>query len=121
VKPTWNPPDWLFGPVWSILYFMMAVAAWLVWRTCEWNKSRPALIWFGIQLALNTAWSFLFFGMQRPDIALAEILSLWLAIAATFIAFTRRSIAAAILFAPYLAWTSFAVFLNFTIWRLNLH
>ena len=121
LKPTWNPPDWLFGPVWTILYFMMAVAAWLVWRTCEWNKSRPALIWFGIQLALNTAWSFLFFGMQRPDIALAEILVLWIAIATTFIAFTRRSAAAAILLAPYLAWTSFAVFLNFTIWRLNLH
>jgi tryptophan-rich sensory protein len=118
-KPSWNPPDWLFGPVWSMLYLMMAVAAWLVWRGHGWRAARPALTWFGIQLALNVTWSFLFFGLHRPGLALVEIISLWLSILATGIAFRQTSVAASLLLVPYLAWTSFAVFLNFALWRLN--
>lgn len=118
-KPSWNPPAWLFGPVWSVLYLMMAVAAWLVWRGHGWSAARTALNWFGIQLALNVLWSFLFFGMQRPGLAFAEIVALWLAIVATCLAFRGKSVTAAWLLTPYLAWTSFAVFLNFAIWRMN--
>jgi uncharacterized protein YbjT (DUF2867 family)/tryptophan-rich sensory protein len=118
-KPSWNPPDWLFGPVWSMLYLMMAFAAWLVWRCHGWRAARPALTWFGIQLALNVTWSFLFFGLHRPGLALVEIISLWLSILATGIAFRQTSVAASLLLVPYLAWTSFAVFLNFALWRLN--
>ena len=118
-KPSWNPPAWLFGPVWSALYLMMAVAAWLVWRGHGWKAARSALIWFGVQLAFNVLWSFLFFGMQRPGLAFAEIIALWLSIVATCFAFQGKSVTAAWLLAPYLAWTSFAVLLNFAIWRLN--
>jgi tryptophan-rich sensory protein len=118
-KPSWNPPDWLFGPVWTALYLMMAVAAWFVWRGHGWKAARSALIWFGIQLSLNVLWSFLFFGWQRPGLAFAEIIALWLAIVATGLAFQGKSVTAAWLLAPYLAWTSFATFLNFMIWRLN--
>lgn len=119
VKPDWNPPDWLFGPVWSLLYLMMAVSGWLVWRRHGWSGSRTGLIWFVVQLSLNLLWSFVFFGMQRPGLALIEILALWLSIVATCVTFHDKSRNAAILLLPYLAWTSFAVFLNFTIWKLN--
>ncbi len=118
-KPSWNPPDWLFGPVWSALYLMMAIAAWLVWRSYGWRAARSALNCFGVQLALNVLWSFLFFGLQRPGLAFAEIISLWLAIVATCLAFLAKSTTAALMLAPYLAWTSFAVILNFVIWRMN--
>lgn len=118
-KPTWNPPNWLFGPVWTTLYLAMAVAAWLVWRQAGWTASKLPLILFGVQLALNTLWSCLFFGLESPGLAFAEILLLWTAIAATMVAFWYRSKPAAVLFVPYLAWVTFAAFLNFTIWRLN--
>jgi len=119
VRPSWSPPDWLFGPVWTMLYLMMAVAAWLVWRHRGWFAARSALIWFGIQLAMNVLWSILFFGMQGPGIAFAEILVLWLSIVATCLAFQAKSHTAALLLVPYLAWTSFAAILNFAIWRMN--
>ncbi len=118
-KPSWNPPAWLFGPVWTALYLMMAVAAWLVWRGHGTRAARPALMWFGIQLALNVLWSFLFFGMQRPGLAFAEIVALWISIVATCLAFQAKSRTAALMLVPYLAWTSFAVTLNFAIWRMN--
>ena len=118
-KPSWNPPDWLFGPVWSVLYFLMAVAAWLVWRRGGWSASQSALTWFGIQLALNVLWSVVFFGMQQPGFAFAEIVALWISIIATCSAFQAKSRTAALLLVPYLAWTSFAVILNFAIWRMN--
>jgi translocator protein len=114
-KPTWTPPNWLFGPVWSMLYLGMAVAAWLVWRK---GKAAGPMALFTVQLVLNAAWSWLFFGLHRPDIAFVEILLLWLAIAATTIVFWRRSLAAGLLFLPYLAWVSFAAVLNFMIWQL---
>lgn len=114
-KPSWNPPGWLFGPVWTLLYAAMAVAAWLVWQR-GWSR---ALGWFGIQLALNAAWSPVFFGMQRIDLALVIMLLLWIAIAATTAAFFRVRRAAGWLLVPYLAWVTFAAVLNWTLWRLN--
>ena len=118
-KPDWSPPDWIFGPVWTALYFMMALAAWLVWRQAGWPAAKRPLGWFGVQLALNAGWSVIFFGLQRPGAAFAEILLLWLAIAATTAAFWNRSPAAAGLMFPYLLWTTFAAVLNAAIWRMN--
>jgi tryptophan-rich sensory protein/uncharacterized protein YbjT (DUF2867 family) len=118
-KPSWTPPDWLFGPVWTTLYFLMALSAWLVWRRGGWRAAQTSLGLFGLQLALNVAWSGIFFGMRSPGIAFGEIVVLWLAIAATAISFWGLSTTAALLFTPYLAWTTFAAVLNFAIWRLN--
>ena len=118
-RPSWNPPDSVFGPVWTLLFVMMGVALWLVWQRRDQPGASVALGLFGLQLTLNVLWSVLFFGMRRPDLAFAEILVLWLAIAATSWAFKRHSKLAAGLLLPYLAWVSFASLLNFTIWRLN--
>jgi len=118
-KPSWNPPGWIFGPVWSALYTMMAVAAWLVWGQGGWAKQRQPLFLFLAQLALNALWTPLFFGWHRPGVAFAEIILLWLAIAATLTAFRPVNRVAAWLLAPYLAWVSFAAALNFTLWQLN--
>ena len=107
-KPSWNPPNWIFGPVWSVLYFCMAVAAWLVWRQNGVLAARGPLALFGIQLALNTLWSCLFFGLHGPGLAFLEVILLWATIAATTAAFWRRSIAAGLLFVPYLAWVTIA-------------
>jgi len=118
-KPTWTPPGWIFGPVWTLLYLMMAVAAWLVWRQAGFAGAKLPLALFGIQLALNSLWSVLFFGLQNPGAAAVEIILLWTAILATMITFWRRSRVAGGLLAPYLAWVSFAVGLNVAIWRMN--
>jgi tryptophan-rich sensory protein len=118
-KPSWNPPGWVFGPVWSALYAMMAVAAWLIWQRGGFGAQRRALMRFIIQLALNAAWTPLFFGWHLPAIAFGEMLLLWAAIAATLRAFFQINRLAGWLLAPYLAWVSFAAALNFTIWRLN--
>jgi len=118
-KPSWNPPGWVFGPVWTALYTMMAVAAWLVWRHGGWAAQRRPLELFLAQLALNAAWTPLFFGLHWPGVAFFEIVLLWLAIAATSAAFRPVSRAAMGLLMPYLAWVSFAAALNFTLWRLN--
>ena len=119
VKPTWTPPDSVFGPVWSALYLCMAIAAWLVWRQRGLAGALGPLPLFGVQLLLNTAWSWLFFGLHSPGAAFVDILLLWTAIAATMIVFWCRSTVAGLLFVPYLAWVTFASFLNFGIWRLN--
>ena len=119
VKPSWNPPNWIFGPVWSALYLGMAVAAWLVWRQGGLGGAAMPLALFGVQLVLNVLWSCLFFGIQNPGLAFIEVLLLWTAIAATMVAFWFRSTVAGLLFVPYLAWVSFASVLNFVIWRLN--
>ena len=118
-KPSWNPPNWIFGPVWSSLYFCMAVAAWLVWRQNGFGGAKLPLILFGVQLALNVLWSCIFFDLENPGLAFVEVLLLWLAIAATMATFWRISMVAGILFVPYLAWVSFASFLNLVVWRLN--
>ena len=117
VKPSWNPPNWIFGPVWTALYLMMAVAAWLVWRSD--GNIRGAMILFFSQLALNFAWSFLFFGARSPWLGLMDIAMLWLALVITVIVFFQKSAAAGLLMLPYLAWVSFAAILNLAIWRLN--
>lgn len=119
-KPTWNPPDWVFGPVWTTLFALMAIAAWLVWRRAGWRAGRLPLTLFGIQLGLNLLWSCLFFGLRSPGAALVDVVLLWVAILATIIAFARWSRLAALLLVPYLLWVGFAAILNFTIWRLNL-
>ena len=117
-KPAWTPPNWLFGPVWTTLYAMMAVAAWLVWRNVASPLRRPLFL-FWLQLALNTLWSYHFIAWESPGPAFAEIILLWLAIAATIAAFRTYSLPAALLLLPYLGWVSFASLLNFAIWRLN--
>lgn len=119
-KPAWNPPDWIFGPVWSLLYLMMAVAAWLVWRPAGFAAAKLPLALLAIQLALNSLWSVLFFGLHNPGAAAVEIVLLWAGILATLITFWKRSRWAGGLLVPYLAWVSFASVLNFTIWRLNV-
>lgn len=116
-KPWWTPPDWVFGPVWTILYITMAVAAWLVWQTGD--KVRPALTLFFIQLALNLGWSLLFFGARSPGLALIEVVFLWTGVLLTMLAFFGRSTVAGWLFVPYLAWVSFAAVLNLAIWAMN--
>jgi len=118
-KPSWNPPGWVFGPVWSVLYTLMAVAAWLVWKQGGFAMQRRPLVLFLVQLVLNAAWSPLFFGLHWPGVAFAEILLLWLAIAATMRAFHPVSRPAAWLLLPYLAWVGFAAVLNGVLWRLN--
>jgi len=119
-KPDWTPPSWVFGPAWTVLYLMMAVAAWLVWQSDSWRATRTALVLFLAQLVLNVLWSVLFFGMQRPDLAFADIVLLWLSILATILAFWKHSLVAAWLLVPYFAWTSFAAALNWAIWRMNV-
>jgi translocator protein len=118
-KPSWNPPGWIFGPVWSALYTMMAAAAWLVWKRGGFKAMRLPLGLFLLQLLFNALWSWLFFGRHQPALAFVDLLLLWLAIAATLAAFRRVSRAAAWLLAPYLAWVSFAAALNFALWQSN--
>jgi translocator protein len=118
-KPSWNPPNWIFGPVWTALYFMMAISVWLVWKRGGFAVQGKPLALFLVQLALNAAWTPLFFGLQWPGVAFAEIVLLWLSIAATLAAFYRVNQVAAWLLVPYLIWVSFAAVLNFTLWRLN--
>jgi benzodiazapine receptor len=117
-KPAWSPPDWIFGPVWTVLYATMAVAGWLVWRRGG-LASVPALRWFAVQLVLNVGWSVVFFGLRMPGLAVIEIVVLWLAIVATLMTSWRVSRPASILLVPYLLWVSFAAALNVAIWRLN--
>lgn len=119
IKPAWNPPDSVFGPVWTTLYLMMAIAAWLVWKPAGLRAAAAPLTLFAVQLVLNSAWSWIFFGLHEVGWAFVEIVTLWLAIIATLVAFLRRSRLAGWLLAPYLAWVSFACVLNYTIWRLN--
>ena len=119
-KPAWTPPDWIFGPVWSCLYLMMAVSAWLVWRENGISGAKLPLGLFAVQLGLNSLWSILFFGLQNPGAALVDIILLWAAILATLVSFWHRSRWAGLLLVPYLAWVSFAAVLNLAIWRMNL-
>jgi tryptophan-rich sensory protein len=117
-RPSWRPPDEVFGPVWTVLYAANAVSAWLVWRADPAAARRPLTL-YGGQLALNAAWPLLFFGLKRPGLALVEITLLWVAIAATIASFARRHRVAAVLLLPYLAWVSFALVLNRDLWLRN--
>jgi translocator protein len=125
-KPTFNPPAWIFAPVWTTLFIFMGVAAFLIWSAYtkasdgQGKKAvKIALIIFIVQLTLNTLWSIIFFGRHNPGGAFIEIIFLWLAILATIISFSKISKPAAWLLVPYLLWVSFAAFLNFSIWQLN--
>lgn len=118
-RPTWAPPGWLFGPVWSALYALMGISAWLVWRKRGFARARGALGLFIVQLAVNALWSWLFFVWHQGGLAFAEVVLLWFLIAATIIAFWRISRVAAVLLVPYLAWVTFASVLTFVVWRLN--
>ncbi|MDH3420105.1 MAG: tryptophan-rich sensory protein [Gammaproteobacteria bacterium] len=117
VKPAWTPPNWLFGPVWTVLYVLIALSAWLVWRAQP-RLSVPLGLWFA-QLGLNAIWSWLFFGLERPGLAAIDIVALLVAIIATAVAFARASRTAAFLLLPYALWVGFATALNIAIWRLN--
>ncbi|NTW70468.1 MAG: tryptophan-rich sensory protein [Chlorobiaceae bacterium] len=119
-KPSWNPPDWLFPPAWTLFFLLMGIALYLV--VMQWNTNKQvkgALIVFGTQLFLNLGWSALFFGLHSPLFALVDIAMLWLAIVLTIVKFREISPLAGNLLVPYLLWVSFASFLNFTIWRMN--
>lgn len=119
-KPSWNPPNWVFGPVWTTLYVMMGIALWLVWKE-DTSKELKLIagILFAAQLTLNFFWSFIFFKLEQPGFAFLEILFMWVAILATIFAFAQVNKRAAWLLVPYISWVSFAAMLNFTIWRMN--
>ncbi len=119
IRPEWAPPPGLFGPVWTILYTLMGIAAWLVWRVGGFRAARTALTLFLVQLAVNALWSWLFFGWQRGGLAFADIILLWALIVATLVSFWRIRPLASALLIPYLLWVSFASALNYSVWRLN--
>ncbi len=118
-KPSWTPPDFVFGLVWSALFLMMALPAWLVWRQGGLTAASIPIALFTLQLGLNVAWSILFFGLHMPGLAFGEIVVLWFAILATTIAFWRSTSIAGYLLLPYLIWVAFATGLNFALWRMN--
>lgn len=119
-KPFFNPPNWIFAPVWTLLYVMMGLALWLIWKkVTSGTVKQIAITLFAVQLALNFAWSFIFFYAQQPAWAFAEILVMWVTIMLTIIWFGKISPAAAWLLVPYIWWVSFATVLNFYIWKLN--
>jgi benzodiazapine receptor len=118
-KPAWTPPDAVFAPVWTVLYLLMGVAAWLVWRRAGFAGAGAALVLFVGQLVLNALWSYLFFGLHRIDLALIDIVALWVTILVVTVLFWREDWHAGALMTPYLLWVGFAACLNFTLWRLN--
>ena len=119
-KPSFNPPGWLFGPVWTALFILMGISLFLIWQKgLNYNGVKIALIVFGIQLILNILWSILFFGLRAPLAAFIEIIILWILILMTILIFYPISKAAALLLLPYILWVSFASILNFFLWRLN--
>lgn len=118
-KPDWNPPNSIFAPVWTILYFLMATAAWLIWRRYGISAALVPFSLFVLQLLLNAAWTWLFFGNHQIRGALIDIVVLWIVILATLLSFWRLETLAGILLVPYLVWVSFATILNWTIWQKN--
>jgi len=118
-KPSWRPPNRLFAPVWTVLYVMIAVSGWLVWREEGFSGAALPLAVYALQLMLNAAWTPLFFGLHRPDLGFVDIVLVWLSIVATIVLFIPIHVGAALLLVPYLAWVTFATALNFAVWRLN--
>lgn len=118
-RPDWAPPPEIFGPVWSVLYALMGLAAWLVWRVDGWRRARVPLVLFCVQLVLNALWSWLFFGWHLGAAAFADIIVLWVLVAATLVAFWRVRPLAGGLLVPYLLWVGFAAALNWSVWHLN--
>ena len=119
VQPAWAPPGWLFGPVWTLLYTLMAISAWLVWRAGSLIGARRSFLWFIAQLLCNALWSWLFFAWRRGGLAMADIIVLWLLLLGTVLSFRRWSRLSAWLLAPYLAWVTFAAALNLAVWQAN--
>ena len=119
-KPSWNPPGWIFGPVWITLYIMMGIALYMVWKTdADPGLKKTAIVIFAIQLMLNFFWSFIFFNQHQVGWALVEILGMWIFILLTIFAFAKVNNNAAWLLVPYISWVSFASILNYAIWKLN--
>jgi len=118
-KPSFSPPNWLFAPAWTLLYILMGIAAFLIWQKRDYPQTKPALMFYGLQLILNTLWSIIFFGMKNLGLAFLEIIFLWLFILITLIKFYKINKTAGLLFVPYLAWVSFALILNYAVWMLN--
>ena len=119
-KPTWNPPSWLFGPVWTTLYVMMGIALFLIWKSdASQSVKKTAIILFAVQMLLNFFWSFIFFNQHQIGWAVVEIITMWVFILLTIFAFAPISKTAAWLLVPYISWVSFATILNYTIWQLN--
>ncbi|WP_298635328.1 TspO/MBR family protein [uncultured Umboniibacter sp.] len=119
IQPYWAPPPSLFGPVWALLYTMMAVSVWMIWRQADWRLKRLAIKLFCAQLVVNSLWSWVFFAWQLGDVAFINIVVLWLFIAVTLVVFWRSSKLAAVLLVPYLLWVSFAGALNLSLWLAN--
>lgn len=117
-KPGWTPPNWLFAPIWTLIYVGIALAGWLVWRVKNAERVKPLMLW-SAQLILNALWSWIFFGLQRPDLAFADIVLLLIVICGFIVSVRKTSLTAAWLYVPYALWVGFASALNFTIWRLN--
>lgn len=117
--PGWAPPQWLFGPAWTVLYVLIAVSGWLVWRASGWRGAATALSVYAVQLVLNALWPPLFFDGGRYGLAFAEVSLLWVAIVVVIALFRRHSTAAAVLLLPYLAWVTYAGALNLAIWLMN--
>lgn len=118
-KPSFNPPNWIFAPVWTTLYVLMGIAFFLIWKSNDGIHKRTAIIFYSVQLLLNFLWSFIFFYAQQPGWAVVDIIALWLMILMTIIFFAKISKPAAWLLLPYICWVSFATALNFAIWKLN--
>ncbi|QBI52243.1 TspO/MBR family protein [Streptomonospora litoralis] len=118
-QPAWAPPSWVFGPVWTVLYVLIALAGWQVWRRRGWSGARAALALYGVQLVLNAAWTPLFFAADLRALAFVDIVALVVVLTATIAAFRRASGVAAVLLVPYWAWTVFAAALNLAVWQLN--
>ncbi|MBK7556914.1 MAG: tryptophan-rich sensory protein [Chitinophagaceae bacterium] len=119
-KPWFNPPNWIFAPVWTLLYILMGIAFFLVWKaSADKNVKQTAMILFSIQLVINFFWSFIFFKLQQPGWAFAEIIFMWVMILLTILWFGKISAMAAWLLVPYICWVSFASVLNYSIWKLN--
>lgn len=118
-KPLWTPPNWIFPIVWPILYILMGIAAWLLWKMKSTTSLRTEFTWFFVQLVLNALWSWIFFGLHLIGTGLAEILLLWISILFTTLLFWKKNRIAGILLLPYLLWVGYASALNFAIWQLN--
>jgi tryptophan-rich sensory protein len=119
LRPGWAPPAWLFAPVWTVLYALMGISAWLVWRERRFKEGKNALVLFVLQLAANALWTWIFFTWNQGATAFAEILLLWCLIVATVAAFWRLHALAAVIMLPYLAWVTFAAALTFSTWQRN--
>ena len=118
-RPLWAPPAWLFGPAWTVLYLLMGLASWLVWRRGGFSDARLALTLYGVQLVLNGLWTWLFFVMRSGSLAFVEIIVLWILILATIIAFWRKNKLAGLMLVPYLIWVAYASALTFSLWQRN--